>query len=1046
MAIGNFEQGPGERSTLSYDPAAAQEAGPLVLRAETGADLNVPGGAFIVSDLVIVGADGMRVVVPGYFAMASPPMLVSDNGAQMSPELIATLVGPLAPGQYAQAGGAAPATGTLIGRIEIVEGGATATRTDGTVVTLVKDSSIFKGDVVRTSADAKLGVVLVDKSTFALGENARMVMNDMVYNPAEAAQGSFLGSLLQGTFVFVTGEIAKAKPENFVVETPFATIGVRGTKVAVEVELNTVQVSQGSVGLNHKLTGLSYVVEAGFGVALPPTGPAQVVTMTLGDISPALQSLDSTVSQTLTPFSRNPQGFDNPAAPAEPAADPDAPGGESAPSDAEPGAGSDGGEGEQPGEATNVGPSLSGDSVFSASGDLAPSAGEPGASGETFSLIGSFSGTDGGGTPPEAQPESEPEPETINELTEPEGEPTIPDSQDLTQTGGDGNDTIIGGPGNDTLDGGAGADLMIGLAGNDTYIVDNAGDVVQEGGGAGIDTVQASVDYTLPDNVENLTLSEISQMLVVTEGAVLESSNAETIGAVVPLFGDGRLVNGLGGASGFGEQSVSRNDDGSESVDLSAVFGDGLNFFGTNFGSVFINTNGNITFGSSQSSFTPFALTGATARPIIAPFFADVDTRSGDPDTPTPGGNSTGENLISYDLDSENGVFTVTWDDVGFFSQDTSKQNAFQLQLFDRGSGDFDIVWRYEDINWTTGNASGGSDGLGGTVARAGWSAGNGTNFFELGASGNQTAILNLENAVGANTIDQGVYLFEVRNGVAVADPEPPNGLSGTGNALDNIITGNSDANLLVGNGGNDTLDGGAGADTLIGGTGDDRYVVDDAADVVTENAGEGVDEVWSSVTRALEGNVENLLLTGTGDIDGTGNSLDNRITGNSGDNVLSGGGGADTLTGGAGADTLTGNQGADTFDLGARANGAATAANGTITETIILPGFSIDIVTDFTAGEDRVRLGDGFELDSVAGAEVTLQDGVNFEIIGAAYDGTNATSSRFADGQGTLILDSDGRLISDINGSAAGYSVIAQFDGAAPGSGDIDVTQAVAA
>jgi Ca2+-binding RTX toxin-like protein len=194
------------------------------------------------------------------------------------------------------------------------------------------------------------------------------------------------------------------------------------------------------------------------------------------------------------------------------------------------------------------------------------------------------------------------------------------------------------------------------------------------------------------------------------------------------------------------------------------------------------------------------------------------------------------------------------------------------------------------------------------------------------------------------------------------------------------------------------------------------------------ENAAEGADEVQSSITFELTDNVENLTLSGSDDIDGTGNDLDNSITGNSGDNVLSGG---------AGGDTLTGNQGADTFDFGARSNGTATTINGTITETITGPGFSFDIVTDFVAGIDHVSLGEGYDLEAVQGVGVTIEEGVNFELIGTAYDGTNATSSRFAAGQGTLILDSDGRLISDLNGSAAGYSVVADFQGGVPSAAD---------
>lgn len=119
--------------------------------------------------------------------------------------------------------------------------------------------------------------------------------------------------------------------------------------------------------------------------------------------------------------------------------------------------------------------------------------------------------------------------------------------------------------------------------------------------------------------------------------------------------------------------------------------------------------------------------------------------------------------------------------------------------------------------------------------------------------------------------------------------------LNGTGNALDNAIIGNVTNNIL---------DGAAGADMMVGGAGDDTYIVDNAADVVVENLNEGVDIVLSSVSHGLLTNVENLTLTGTDDINGTGNELDNALIGNSGNNRIDGGLGADAMAGGAGNDT----------------------------------------------------------------------------------------------------------------------------------------------
>ncbi len=357
--------------------------------------------------------------------------------------------------------------------------------------------------------------------------------------------------------------------------------------------------------------------------------------------------------------------------------------------------------------------------------------------------------------------------------------------------GDDGNDLVYGGLGDDQLHGGTGNDQVYGENGNDRIYGDAGNDNLN--GGRGNDVIFGDGEGGAGEGgaASSLNLTPLAQ-------SYLSSGH--------------NLINGLGGPAGFGETSLAPNDDLSTSaIDITTVFGStGLNFFGQNYTSLYANNNGNVTFATPQYTYTPFALTGATSNPIFAAFFADVDTRGGVV-SPTPGGNSVGSDLLHYDIDAANGVVTFTWDDVGYYASHTDKLNAFQMQLINEGNGDFDVIFRYEDVNWTTGDASGGSGGLGGVVARAGFSSGNGTDFFELPQSGDQAQMLALESTAG-NTGTPGVWSFQVRNGVVLS-------------------------------GGDDVIDGGPGLDTLTGGPGNDTFVLhagEAGGDTITDFNGNG--------------------------------------------------------------------------------------------------------------------------------------------------------------------------------------------------------------
>lgn len=221
------------------------------------------------------------------------------------------------------------------------------------------------------------------------------------------------------------------------------------------------------------------------------------------------------------------------------------------------------------------------------------------------------------------------------------------------------------------------------------------------------------------------------------------------------------LVNGLGGVAGFGEGFIPRNDDGSSAaIDITSVFGPGgINFFGVNYTTLYVNNNGNITFGGPLSQYIAAPIGGGgLVRPIIAAYWFDVDTRGG-VDNASPGGTSTGSDLVYYDLDPGNRIFTATWDDVGYYSNHIGSPNAFQIQLIDMGGGDFDIVFTYEAINQSTSDTNNDP----GEAPRAGYSAGNGTGV-EIAGSGDYATALLLDTTPG-NTGEVGVWRFQVRGG-----------------------------------------------------------------------------------------------------------------------------------------------------------------------------------------------------------------------------------------------------------------------------------------
>ena len=452
--------------------------------------------------------------------------------------------------------------------------------------------------------------------------------------------------------------------------------------------------------------------------------------------------------------------------------------------------------------------------------------------------------------------------------------------------GTDGKDTLIGTGGDDLIDGKKGADRLSGGAGNDTYIVDHRNDRVIENEGAGVDVVRASVNYTLGSNIENLILTGSAK-----EGYGNSSANELTGNSLANVL-DGRegadTMSGAGGNDTYfvdhvGDVIVELVGGGIDTVYsvINYSLGDqteNLVLAGLANISAWGNRKANTITGNSADNFLfgdvgADALNGAAGQDSLDGG-SGADTLAGGLGDDQYVVDDTGDVIVELDGQGTDSVqSSVSWT-LGISVENLSlvagavsgTGNALDNQIIgndannvlDGGAGADTLVGGLGDDQYLV-------DDAGDLLLE---SDGEGTDSVQSSVSWTLgSALENLSLVAGA--------------------------VSGTGNALDNLISGNDADNVL---------DGGAGADSLMGGLGDDQYLVDDAGDVIVELDGEGVDSVQSSVDWTLGAALENLSLV-AGAVSGTGNVLGNQISGNNADNVLDGGAGADTLAGGLGDD-----------------------------------------------------------------------------------------------------------------------------------------------
>jgi Ca2+-binding RTX toxin-like protein len=540
------------------------------------------------------------------------------------------------------------------------------------------------------------------------------------------------------------------------------------------------------------------------------------------------------------------------------------------------------------------------------------------------------------------------------------------------------NNLITGGSGNDTLNGGAGADTLTGGAGNDAYVVDVAGDVVQEGAGGGNDEVRvaytAAGTYALSANVENALVT--STAAVNLTGNALDNYLQGNAAANVLIGNDGAdtlageggndtMIGGAGNdfykVDAVGDVVTEAADGGIDTVSVTATSHtlaanvENLSYVGT----LAFNGSGNALANVIYAGAGNDTLSGGAGNDTLWSWEGNDSLLGGDgADVLNPG---VGVDVVDGGAGDD---LVVALGDYANYAR--SRVTEFDTKLVNTLTGETITIRNVEAVQFVDGthslaelianSASSGADVLTGTDDNDRLDGGAGADTMS-GGLGDDTYVVDNSGDVVIETGD-GVDLLEVAYTAAgtytLADQvENATVISAdtvavnlAGNGLDNYLVGNGAANKLSGNAGNDTLLGGAGNDTLLGGDGSDMliggggndslaggagndvYLVNAAGAVITELADEGGDLVNTSLNSfTLGANLEALVYSGSGAFNGIGNELNNNISGgighdtlvgNAGNDYLLGNDGNDSLSGGLGDDALYGGDGNDVLNGGA--------------------------------------------------------------------------------------------------------------------------------
>jgi Ca2+-binding RTX toxin-like protein len=498
------------------------------------------------------------------------------------------------------------------------------------------------------------------------------------------------------------------------------------------------------------------------------------------------------------------------------------------------------------------------------------------------------------------------------------------DAGDDQLYGNAGVDTLQGGAGNDVLSGGAGGDSMTGGLGNDTYVVDEAGDTINEMASEGIDSVQASITHSLALNVENLLLTGTNAI----NGFGNSLANTITGNSGANTLDGGAGADQLSGGQGNDIYVV---DEAGDAVTEASAQGtdtvqSGITYTLTDNVENLTLTGGNAINGTGN----------ALDNVLTSSSGVNVLTGGGGNDTYVVGAGDSVVEQTGEGTDTVNSSVTTTL-----------SQNVENLTLV-AGSGMIAGTGNALD-NILNGSLNTSANALTGGIGNDTYVIGSGDTAIEQSGEGTDTVQSTVTHTLG-NHVEN---LTLTGSGT---------GINGTGNGLSNVLSG-------VGHTGANQLSGLGGDDTYMLGTGD----------TVVEASNGGIDTVQVSATHTLAAHVEVLFLGSGGNYNGTGTSIANLLRGNSVNNTLSGGGGNDVLEGMGGTDILSAGS-SNTLLNGGAGTDTLTAAGG---NDLLIGGLNNDALTTGT-GADIIAFNKGDGADTVAVS--TVKDNVVSIGGGAVY------------------------------------------------------------